>query len=109
VLPLLGTNEGWIRDDLEGGRLERFVQLAEALFLPLMQEVVKLIGRASLLRDLIDIVVEGFRVENRRRDCVVLVVERAEEVVPLQAELPVGPAPTRVCGIIHSLAESCKG
>lgn len=103
MLPLLGTDERRVGDDLESGRLERLVQLTQALFLAAVEKTVELVDGGGLLRDLVDIVVKGFGVEDRGGDRVILVVQRSEEVVLLQPKLPEGPGPTAV-RIVHSPA-----
>jgi hypothetical protein len=108
VLPLLGTDERRVGDDLKGGRLECLVQLPQALFLAGVEEAVELIGGGGLLGDLVDIVVKGLGVEDRGGDRVILVVKGSEEVVLLQPKLPEGPGPTGV-RIVHSPAAGSCG
>jgi len=109
VLPLLGADEGRVSDDLEGGRLERLVQLAEALFLASVEQAMELIGAGGLLRDLVHIVVKGFGIENRGGDRIILVVQGTEEVVLLQPKFPEGPGPTSVGWIVHPTAAGYCG
>lgn len=98
VLPLLGADERGVGDDFERGGFERPVQFAQALLLAVGEESVKVFGGARLFGDLVDVVVEGFRVLDGGRNGVVLVVELGEEVIPLQPELPIWPSPS---WIIH--------
>lgn len=100
ILPLLCTDKSRVGNDLEGGRLKRLVQLTKALLPPVSQKAVKFIGGARIVGDLVNVVVEGFRILDRRGKCVVAVVQRREQVVLGQAKLPVRPSPPR---IIHPL------
>ncbi len=59
VLPLLGPDELGVGNDLERGRLEGIVQLAHALLLAVVEQAAQLVGGAGLVRELVDIVVEG--------------------------------------------------
>lgn len=108
VLPLLSADKGRVGDDFKGGRLERLVQLAQALFLAGVEEAVELVGGGGLLGDLVHIVVKGLGIEDRGGDRIILVVERAEEVVLLQPKLPEGPCPASV-RIVHSPAAGSCG
>jgi hypothetical protein len=54
----------------------------------------ELICSAGLMGDLVDVMVEGLGVLDGRGKGVVLVVQLGEEVIPLQAKLPVRPSPT---------------
>lgn len=64
----------------------------------------ELVGCGCFVGDFADIVVESLGVENGRWHRVVLIVKFGEEVIPPQPKLPMGPAPTSIIGIIHSLA-----
>jgi len=101
VLPLLGADERGVGDNLERGRFERLVQLAEALFLTVLEKAVEIISGGGLVGNLVDIMVESLRVLDSRGNGIVLIVQLGEEVVPLQAKLPMRPAPTKVVGFVH--------
>ena len=101
VLPLLGSDKVRVADNLECCRLERIVQLAEPLLLAVLEEAVEVISGAGLVGDLVNIVVEGLRVLNGRRDGVVLIMQLGEEVVSPQAKLPMWPAPARIRQVVH--------
>jgi hypothetical protein len=73
------------------------------LFLAVLEESVEFISGCGLVRDLVNIVVESLRVLDSRGNGIVLIVQLGEEVIPLQAKLPMGPAPTRVAWIVHLL------
>ena len=106
VLPLFGANEGRVGDDLESGRLERLVQLAEALVLAVLEEAVEIISGGGLVGELINIMMESLRVLDGRGNGIVLIMQLGEEVVPLQPKLPVRPAPTRIVRRVVHLGQS---
>lgn len=101
VLPLLSADKGGIGDNLERGRFERLVQLAKALFLTVLEKAVEIISGGGLVGNLVDIMVESLRILDSRGNGIVLIVQLGEEVIPLQAKLPVRPAPTKVVGFVH--------
>lgn len=96
VLPLLGADQLRVGDDLDGERLQRLVELTEALLPAGRQEPVKLLSSVGIVRDLEDVVVKGFGVLNSGGKGVIAVVECRIEVVLLHAELPEGPRPVNV-------------
>lgn len=104
MLPLVGADQVRVRNDLERSRLQGVVEFAKTSLLASTEHSVELIGRICLAGDLVDIVVERLRVENGRLDRIILIVQLGEEVIPPQAKLPMGPAPTSIGGIVHSLA-----
>lgn len=69
----------------------------------------ELVGRIRSLGYLVDIMVEGLRVENGCWYRIVLIVQVGEEIISPQTKLPMGPAPTGIGWIIHSLATDVGG
>jgi len=100
VLPLVSPDEFGISDDLDGGRLERLVELAETQGLAIGQKAMKFCGRVCLGRDLVDVVVESLWVLDARRDGVVPVMELGEEILPFHAKLPSRPLRAEVV-VVH--------
>lgn len=91
MLPLLGSYERRVGNDLERGRFETVIQLSEPLLLAVCQETVELIARGSGMGDLVNVVVEGLRILDGGRDGVVLIVELGEEILSPHAKFPGGP------------------
>jgi hypothetical protein len=100
ILPLLRADEFGVCDDLQRGRLETVVQLAEALFLAVGQQLVELIGGGRGVWDFVNVMMKSLGVLDGRRESVVFIVQIGEELVPLHAKLPSGPWPPWV---VHSI------
>jgi len=101
VLPLCGADERRVGDNFDRGRLERQVQLTQPVLLAVGEPPVEVFCRGGIGRYLVDIVVEGLGVLYRRGKGVVAVMQRREEVVPLQAELPEWPSPTWIVHLVR--------
>lgn len=113
MLPLGSSNESRVGYDLKTRRLQQVVQFVQALGLALCHETVKLIGGGGFGRDLVDVVVESLGILDRGGKSVVLVVQRGEEVVLLQAEFPEGPRPPWIVHVVQDgesrLVETVRG
>ena len=109
VLPLISADERGVADDLECCRFKRLVQLAKPLLLAVLKKAVELVTGSRCVGDLVDVMVEGLGVLDRRRESIVLIMKFGEEVGPLQAKLPVWPAPAWVAYIVHPLGTRVLG
>jgi hypothetical protein len=108
VLPLSGADERRVGDDLNGGRLEGLVQLAQPVLLTVGEAAVEVVRRGGIGRYLVDIVMKGLGVLDRGGKGVVAFVQRAREVVLLQAELPEGPGESWVFHLVLVLSKELR-
>jgi hypothetical protein len=93
VLPVFRVHQLGVGDDLHGQRLERLMELGQALALAIGHQAMELVRCIGITGDFVDVVVEGLGVLDVEGEGVILIVEFGKEVIPLHAELPGWPRP----------------